>query len=432
MIRELKSEIEKKSETLEIEKTVKGIIDDVKTRGDRSIKDLEKKYDNVDIDSFRLDDETIADIISRVPENIKEIIDTNIKRIEVFAKFQRSMYKDMELKTDNGATTLGQKVLPIENVGVYIPGGRFPLLSTPPMTIIPAKVAGCKRIVACTPPGENRPNPATLYGIVKSGATEIYTIGGAQAIAAMAYGSESLKPVDKIAGPGNAYVNEAKKEVFGKVGIDLLAGPSEILVLADETALEEEVMSDLLSQAEHDPSARSCLVSTSAKLANAVLGKIGKYIDNLSTMEILKKSWPRHGRVVLCDSIEEAVDYTNNYAAEHLELHLNPSNTDFAFANLSNYGSVFLDHGIPAVFSDKLLGPNHTLPTSAASRYSGGLSVGNFLKILTYSKISDNNVRDMLAHRVKTQSDFEGFAAKARSAELRFKDNYTGGSVNGR
>ena len=427
MIQELKSEIEEKSETLEIEKTVKGIIDDVKTRGDESIRGLEKKYDNVDLDAFRLDDKTIAEIIGHVPDNIREIIDTNIKRIEAFAKFQLSMYQDMELKTDNGSTTLGQKIIPIENIGVYIPGGRYPLLSTPPMTIIPAKVAGCKRIVACTPPGENRPNPSTLYGIVKSGATEIYTIGGAQAIAAMAYGSESLKPVDKIAGPGNAYVNEAKKEVFGKVGIDLLAGPSEILVLADETAIEEEVMADLLSQAEHDPSARSCMVTTSATLANNVLEKIEKYLDKLSTREILKISWKRHGRVVLCSSIGEAVNYTNYYGPEHLELHLNPSNTDYAFTNLTNYGSLFLDHGIPSVFSDKLLGPNHTLPTSAASRYSGGLGVGNFLKILTYSKISDDDVRDMLAHRAKTQSDFEGFAAKARAAELRFKNNYAKG-----
>ena len=323
-------------------------------------------------------------------------------------------------------------IIPIENVGVYIPGGRYPLLSTPPMTIIPARVAGCKRIIACTPPGENRPNPATLYGIIKSGATEVYTIGGAQAIAAMAYGTETVKPVNKIAGPGNAYVNEAKKEVFGKVGIDLLAGPSEILVLADETAIEEEVMADLLSQAEHDPSARCCLVTISSELAHSIYDKMDAYINKLSTKEILKKSWLNHGIIALCDTMKEAVDYTNNYAAEHLELHLNAENSDFAFANLINYGSVFLDHGVPAVFSDKLLGPNHTLPTSGAAKYSGGLSVGNFLKILTYSKVTDDGVRDMLAHRVKIQSDYEGFGAKARAAELRFRDNYVKGDVNGR
>lgn len=424
MIRELKSEIDYESEATEIENTVREIISNVKSNGDVAIRALEKKYDNVEIDRFRLDKETITEIISRVPPNIKDIIDTNISRIEKFAKFQLSMYRNMELKTDGDATTLGQRVLPIENVGVYIPGGRYPLLSTPPMTIIPAKVAGCGRIVVCTPPGEHRPNPATLYGIVKAGATEIYTIGGAQAIAAMAYGSESLKHVDKIAGPGNAYVNEAKKQVFGKVGIDLLAGPSEILVLADETALEEEVMADLLSQAEHDPAARACLVTTSGKLANSVFEKMEKYINTLSTREILNKSWANHGIIALCDSLVEAIEYANNYGPEHLELHLKSSDIDFAFENLVNYGSIFLGHGIPAVFSDKLLGPNHTLPTRGASRYSGGLSVGSFIKILTYSSISRNDVRDMLARRVKTQSDFEGFAAKARSAELRFKDNY--------
>ncbi|WMT50570.1 MAG: histidinol dehydrogenase [Ferroplasma sp.] len=432
MIEELKSEIEEEYQAGDIVKTVNNIIENVKSGGDIAVKQFEKKFDNVDISEFRMDDITIEQILSKVPGNIKEIIDTNIKRIEDFAKFQFSMYKNMEFVTDNGKTILGQKIVPIENVGVYIPGGRYPLLSTPPMTIIPARVAGCKRIIACTPPGENRPNPATLYGIIKSGATEVYTIGGAQAIAAMAYGTESIKPVNKIAGPGNAYVNEAKKEVFGKVGIDLLAGPSEILVLADETAKEEEVMADLLSQAEHDPSARCCLVTTSTELAHSIYKKMDSYINKLSTKEILKKSWLNHGVIALCNTLKEAVEYTNNYAAEHLELHLNATNTEFAFANLTNYGSVFLDHGVPAVFSDKLLGPNHTLPTLGAAKYSGGLSVGNFLKILTYSKVTDNNIRDMLAHRVKIQSDYEGFGAKARAAELRFKENYSRGDIDGR
>jgi histidinol dehydrogenase/sulfopropanediol 3-dehydrogenase len=432
MIRELKSEIVEKYETIDVVKTVSDIIERVKSEGDIALREYESQFDKVNITDFRMEDSAIERIISQVPDKIKEIIDTNIKRIEAFAKFQFSMYRNMEFVTDNGKTILGQKILPIENVGVYIPGGRYPLLSTPPMTIIPARVAGCKRIIACTPPGENRPNPATLYGIIKSGATEVYTIGGAQAIAAMAYGTETVKPVNKIAGPGNAYVNEAKKEVFGKVGIDLLAGPSEILVLADETAIEEEVMADLLSQAEHDPSARCCLVTISSELAHSIYDKMDAYINKLSTKEILKKSWLNHGIIALCDTMKEAVDYTNNYAAEHLELHLNAENSDFAFANLINYGSVFLDHGVPAVFSDKLLGPNHTLPTSGAAKYSGGLSVGNFLKILTYSKVTDDGVRDMLAHRVKIQSDYEGFGAKARAAELRFRDNYVKGDVNGR
>lgn len=432
MIRELKTEIEERYKTGDVVKTVSDIIERVKSEGDIALREYESQFDKVDITDFRMEDSAIERIISQVPDKIKEIIDTNIKRIEAFAKFQFSMYRNMEFVTDDGKTILGQKILPIENVGVYIPGGRYPLLSTPPMTIIPARVAGCKRIIACTPPGENRPNPATLYGIIKSGATEVYTIGGAQAIAAMAYGTETVKPVNKIAGPGNAYVNEAKKEVFGKVGIDLLAGPSEILVLADETAIEEEVMADLLSQAEHDPSARCCLVTISSELAHSIYDKMDAYINKLSTKEILKKSWLNHGIIALCDTMKEAVDYTNNYAAEHLELHLNAANSDFAFANLINYGSVFLDHGVPAVFSDKLLGPNHTLPTLAAAKYSGGLSVGNFLKILTYSKVTDDGVRDMLAHRVKIQSDYEGFGAKARAAELRFRENYVKGDVNGR
>ncbi len=287
------------------------------------------------------------------------------------------------------------------------------------MTVIPAKVAGVKTIVVSTPPGTNRPHPATLYGMVAAGATDIFTIGGAQAIAAMAYGTKSVPKVEKIVGPGNRFVNEAKKQVFGEVGIDLLAGPSEVLVFADQSSVFEHVVFDLLAQAEHDPDARACLVTTSSELANKVNREISGYIENLETRDILKLSWNDHGRIVLVDSIQEGINCVNDYAPEHLELHLAKKNMPSAFKGLRNYGSIFLGDNTPVVFSDKLIGTNHVLPTGRSARYTGGLNVGTFLKILTYQDVRSKTARRVLAESAAMQSHIENLAAHAGSAELR-------------
>ncbi|MEM0312543.1 MAG: histidinol dehydrogenase [Thermoplasmatales archaeon] len=416
----IKEEIrETKEEEQELIKLVSEIVSKVRSDGDSAIKEYTSLFDKVELDNVLFTREEIASIIDLVPNEVKELIDTNISRIRKFAEFQLSMYKDMEMEVDGGETILGQRIVPLESVGVYVPGGRFPLLSSAPMVIVPAKVAGVKRIIAATPPGRNRPDPSVIYGIVKSGANEILKAGGAQAIAAMAYGTETVRKVDKIIGPGNKYVNEAKRQVFGAVGIDLLAGPSEVLIIADETADPIKVVYDLLAQAEHDVAARSCLVTTSEKLALYVDKKMDDFINSLSTREILKVSWKQKGCIVLSDSLDDAIEYANSYAPEHLELHLSKESEKIAFQKLRNYGSLFLNEMTPVVFSDKLIGTNHTLPTSGAARYTGGLSVGSFLKILTYQKVLGTNSLRYLSERAFKQSTIEGLAGHAKSAALR-------------
>lgn len=408
----------------ELSHLVSQILSEVKENGDTAVLKYTEKFDQIKLDNFRLSKEEIDEIISKVPEETRELIDTNIRRIKEFCEFQKGMYRDMEFSTDDGETVLGQRIVPIESVGVYVPGGRFPLLSSALMGIIPSKVAGVKRIVAATPPGKGRPHPAVLYGMIKAGATEILTIGGIQAIGALSYGTESIQKVDKICGPGNKFVNEAKRQVFGTVGIDLLAGPSEVLIIADESAHVSTVAYDLLAQAEHDVAARACLVTTSRELAKAVVEDMGNYINSLETRQILRESWERYGSVIFCDTIGEAVEYSNKYAPEHLELHLNQANSKFAFDNLHNFGSLFLNESTPVVFSDKLIGTNHTLPTQTAARYTGGLSVGAFLKILTYQRISGENALSNISERAMKQSNIEGLAGHAKSAEIRFTRNF--------
>ncbi len=400
-------------------KTVSGVIEAVLREGDKAVRRYTEEFDKVKLEGFRLTQNDIDKKLKLLDPEVRKLIDKNHDRITQFAQFQLSMYRDMKMPVDEGQTVLGHRIVPVDSAGIYIPGGRFPLLSSSLMGIIPARVAGVKRIVACTPPGEGRPHPAVLYGMVKAGATDIFTIGGAQAIAAMAIGTDSVPKVDKIAGPGNRYVNEAKRLLFGRVGIDILAGPSEVLIMADETAETETVIYDLLAQAEHDPDARACLVTTSEKLADSVDRQIGKYIEELPTGDILKRSWKTHGCIAYSPDIEKCVDFVNTYAPEHLELHLDRRKLDKVYHKLRNYGSVFLGEDTPVVFSDKLIGTNHVLPTGTAARYSGGLSVGSFIKILTFQRVSGAQSRKMLASSAATQSRLEGLAAHEKSAMIR-------------
>ncbi len=333
------------------------------------------------------------------------------------------MYRDMETTVDGGSTILGQKIVPIESVGAYVSGGRFPLVSTALMTLIPAKVAGVKKIFAATPPtvgGE--PSPALIYALKIGGANTIFTVGGAQALAAFAYGTESIPKVDKIVGPGNKYVNEAKRQLFGVVGIDLLAGPSEVLVLADESAQPLMVAYDILAQAEHDPDAKPWVVTTHYDIGLKILESTEKLVGSLPPNSAAKTSWQNNGAIVVAQTLGEAVDYANTVAPEHLELHLKPRNLNKAFGSLKNYGSLFLGENTPVVFSDMLLGPNHVLPTGGASRFTGGLSVGAFLKILTYQSVKHNKQARRLARLAAAQSRLEGLELHAKSAEQRLHE----------
>jgi len=405
------------SETNEdVERLVQEVISDVRREGDAAVHSYEERFGHSTRASLRVGEEEIAERLTALSPSVKALIDRAVDRIEAFAEAQRQCLLPLEQSFGDGIV-MGHRVVPVESVGAYIPGGRFPLLSSGPMVVVPAKVAGTKRIVACSPANhEGGIHPAVLYGLVRSGATEIFAVGGAQAIAAMAYGTESIGAVDMIAGPGNRYVAEAKRQVFGQVGIDLIAGPSEVLVLADDTAQPALVAADLLAQAEHDPYARAILVTTSRRVADESMADVERTLDGFTSNSPARKSWPQMGEVVLADSLAEAVQVANDYAIEHLHVHLAAPRE--VMDNLVNYGSLFLGADSSVVFSDKVSGTNHTLPTLRAARYTGGLWVGNFLKVMTHQEITGAGRAFLAAHSTE-QSTIEGLEGHRLSAALR-------------
>ncbi|PSN94983.1 histidinol dehydrogenase [Candidatus Marsarchaeota G2 archaeon ECH_B_2] len=404
----------------EVYQRVREIINYVREHGDEALYHYTERFDGVRLRRLKLTSSEIDDAVNSVDDHSKKLIDKAQRRIERFARFQLSMYRDMELRVDGGKTILGQRVIPIESVGVYVPGGRFPLVSTALMTAVPAKVAGVSRIFASTPPTrDGKPNPAVVYALKKAGVQEVFSVGGAQAVAAFAYGTQSIPRVDKVVGPGNKYVNEAKSQLFGQIGIDLLAGPSEVLVVADDSADPELVAHDLAAQAEHDVDAKPWAVTLKVELAERILEAVQEVIESLPTRETARTSWIRHGVVAVADSLDEALGYANKLAPEHLELHLNSTNTRRALKELRNYGSLFIGKQTPVVFSDMLLGPNHVLPTGGASRFTGGLSIGSFLKVVTYQRVIGVPTSRRIARLAAAQSRLEGLEGHARSAEKR-------------
>ena len=405
--------------SLNVENIVKDIISDIKENGDTALKKYEIKFGKSDR-IFRVSDEEINECLNTIKPEIKELIDRIIDRITKFAKAQLSHLTSFEQDFGEGIT-MGQRIVPIEKIGAYVPGGRFPLLSSGPMVVTPAKVAGVKRIVACSPANYNGGiHPAVLYGLVKSGATDIFAIGGAQAIAAMANGTESVPSVDMIAGPGNMFVAEAKKQVFGKVGIDLIAGPSEILIFADETAKSNYIAADLLAQAEHDPFARAILITTSSVLAEKVNEEVKNVLTTFSPESPAHTSWENMGEIIVVDSIEEGLKLSDEYAIEHLHLHLKDSKQ--YLNKLNNYGSLFIGEESSVVFSDKVSGTNHTLPTKEAARYTGGLWVGSYVKVMTHQQIQGVG-EQYLAQHAEKQSGIEGLEGHRLSAAVRLKNN---------
>ncbi len=411
----------------EVYQRVRDIINHVREGGDEALYHYTEKFDGVRLNQLKLSPSEIEDAVNSLDEHSKKLIDNAQRRIERFARFQLSMYRDMELRVDGGRTILGQKVIPIESVGVYVPGGRFPLVSTALMAAVPARVAGVGRIYAATPPTrDGKPNPAVVYALKKAGVEDVFSVGGAQAVAAFAYGTQTIPRVDKVVGPGNKYVNEAKRQLFGQIGIDLLAGPSEVLVVADGSADPELVAYDLAAQAEHDVDAKPWAVIVDAQLAERVLRAVEEAVGSLPTRGTASTSWVRHGVVAVADSLDEALSYANKLAPEHLELHLNPTNTRRALGALRNYGSLFIGERTPVVFSDMLLGPNHVLPTGGASRFTGGLSVGSFLKIVTYQRVIGGPASRRIARLAEAQSRLEGLEGHARSAEKRASPQHSG------
>jgi sulfopropanediol 3-dehydrogenase len=368
-----------------VRQVVDGLIDEVRQGGDAAVRAISERLDKWSPPSFRLAPAEIEAIIASVPAQTIDDIKFAQAQIRRFAEVQRGALRDVEVETIPGVT-LGHKNIPVNSCGCYVPGGRYPMVASAHMSILTAKVAGVKRVIGCTPPLAGKTPAATIAAMHLAGADEIYLLGGVQAVAAMALGTETIAPVDMLVGPGNAYVAEAKRALFGTVGIDLLAGPTEVLVIADETADAEMVATDLLGQAEHGPTSPAILVTTSEALAHATLAEIERQLQTLATADIASVSWRDYGQVILVDSLEEAVREGDRIASEHVEILT--ADPQYFLDHMTNYGALFLGKETNVAYGDKVIGTNHTLPTNRAARYTGGLWVGKFLKTVTYQRVT--------------------------------------------
>jgi len=395
-----------------IAETVRGILEDVKSRGDAALRDYSKKFDNVDVQAIEVTKAEQQAAIGNLDKRQRADTEFAIAQVKAFATAQRATMLPLEVEPLPGVH-LGHRIIPIERVGAYVPGGRYPLLSAPVMTLVPAKVAGCDEVIACLPPGAH---PAMIAGCALSGADRIFRIGGAQAIAAMAFGTETIPAVDKIFGPGNAFVNEAKRQVFGPVGIDQLAGPSEIFTVADETGDAQMIAADLLAQAEHDVRTRVGLITTDRKLAEATLATITKFLTRLPTAQVAAPAWRDFGQIVLCTDEAAMIAYSDHIAAEHLQVHTHDPQA--TAKKLRNYGSLFIGTNASVVYSDKCSGTNHTLPTMAAGKYTGGLWVGSYVKVCTHQWIEDKGLAAVAWPAIR-QSTNEGMHGHRRAAHFR-------------
>ena len=390
------------------------ILADVHSRGDTGVREYARRFDKVEVEALEVTPSERRMAVDKLERQTRADTEFAIERVRAFAEAQLATILPLESEPLPGLL-LGHRVIPIERVGCYVPGGRYPLLSAPVMTIVPGKVAGCDEVVACLPPTAH---PAMIAGCHLSGADRIFRIGGAQAIAAMAYGTESVPGVDKIVGPGNAYVNEAKRQVFGTVGIDQLAGPSEIFVVADATGNAEMIATDLLAQAEHDVRTRVGVITTDQALAGAVLREVERQLGTLSTADVAGAAWRDYGEVVLCADEATMIAYSDHIAAEHLQVHT--ADAKAMAGRLRNYGSLFIGELASVVYSDKCCGTNHTLPTMGAGRYTGGLWVGSFVKICTHQWLDERGVAAVAPPAVR-QSASEGLEGHRRAAALRLE-----------
>lgn len=409
-----------KEDLSKVRETVREILESVKNEGVAAVRRYSKNFDSWAPESFKITRDEMEAAGSKLATTMVEDIDYCQTQIKNFAEEQMKRLVDFEVETLPGVF-LGQKVIPVASSGSYVPGGRYPMLASAHMTVITPKVAGVSRVVACTPPvkGEGI-YPATLYSMVAGGADEIYCMGGVQGLAAMAYGMEGLDPADVIVGAGNKYVAEAKRQLFGDVGIDLLAGPTEILVICDDTADPYIVAADILGQAEHDPNSRQCLISLSKDIAEKVMTEIDRQLETLPTRDVAAVSWGNSGEVVVVDSREEAVDLSDQWAPEHLEVQT--ADWRYFLDNCTNYGSMFCGEETTVSYGDKTIGTNHVLPTMRAARYTGGLYVGKFVKTVTYqyatkaasleiARVCERaaNYENMLAHGISCRVRIEKY-----------------------
>ncbi|PCR88893.1 histidinol dehydrogenase [Natrinema ejinorense] len=406
----------------EVTEAVQDILSTVRNDGDDGVKRLTEKFDGVEREELRITDDELAAARDDLSADHREAIDKTIENVRAFHEEQRTHIQGFEKEFQPGVT-LGQRIVPVESAGTYVPGGRHPLVAAPAMSIVPADIAGVDRIVTCAPPQpDGTIQSAQLYAMDQSGADEIYCIGGAQAIAAMAYGTETVPSVAKITGPGNVFTTEAKRQVYGHVGIDFLAGPSEVLIMADETSDPELIATDLLAQAEHDPNSRPILVSTDEAIARDSMSELADQLPALETEETARDCWENNGEVVVAADSREATDIANEYAIEHLQVMT--KNPRDLMDDLYNYGSLFLGDHSPVVFGDKAVGTNHSLPTVEVARYSGGIWVGTYLKTLTHQQATAEGAASIAPHAAKI-CEIEGTHAHRLSAEARLSTDET-------
>lgn len=400
-----------------VQETVKQILADIRERGDEAVRELSAKFDNWTPEKFRLSDDQIQAIIESLPQQTIDDIKFAQTQIRRFAEEQRKGLIDIEVETLPGVT-LGHKNIPIDSVGCYIPGGKYPMVASSHMSVLTAKVAGVRRVIACTPPINGELPAATIAAMHLAGADAIYILGGVQAMAAMAYGTDEIEPVDMIVGPGNMYVAEAKRQLFGTVGIDLLAGPTEVLVIADETADAEMCATDLLGQAEHGPTSPAVLLTTSRELAEETIKEVERQLEVLPTADMASVAWRDYGEVIVVDSDEEMVEVADEIASEHVEVLTRDPH--YFLERMTNYGALFMGKETNVAYGDKVIGTNHTLPTEKAARYTGGLWVGKFIKTVTYQYITEE-ASVMIGEYGSRLCELEGFIGHKYQCDLRVR-----------
>ncbi|MFW5709643.1 MAG: histidinol dehydrogenase [Chloroflexota bacterium] len=413
-----KSVDEKAQADAKVQETVRTILADVQARGDAAVRELSQKFDNWNPDDFLLSEAKIKEIIDSLPQQVVNDIKFAQEQVRNFARIQREALRDVEVETLPGVI-LGHKNIPVNSVGCYVPGGRYPMVASAHMSVLTARTAGVKRIVACTPPINGEIPAATVAAMHFGGADSIYLLGGIQAMAAMAYGAVGIEPVDMIVGPGNAYVAEAKRQLFGVVGIDLLAGPTEVLVIADDTSDVEICATDLLGQAEHGPTSPAVLLTTSKELADNIQAEIDRQLETLPTADLAGIAWSDYGEIILCDTDAEMVQVADEIASEHVEVLTR--DPQYFLDHMTNYGALFLGPRTNVAYGDKIIGTNHTLPTRKAGRYTGGLWVGKFIKTVTYQRIMTDEASVLIGEYGSRLCEIEGFMGHQAQCDLRVR-----------
>jgi sulfopropanediol 3-dehydrogenase len=408
---------EKVASNKKVQTIVEDIISNIETHGDEAVREYSEKFDKWTPKSFRLSKEEIAACYSELDEQVISDIRWAQAQVRNFAQIQRDSMKDVEVETLPGVT-LGHKHIPMESVGCYVPGGKYPLVASAHMSVVTAKVAGVKRVIACAPPFDGKPSAAIVVAMDMAGADEIYCFGGVQAVAAMAIGTQTIAPVDMIVGPGNAFVAEAKRQLFGRVGIDLFAGPTETLVIADDSVDGELCAADLLGQAEHGPTSPAVLLTNSEALAKETMLEVERQLKILPTGEIAGQAWRDFGEVIVCDTYEEMLGVANDLASEHVQVMTR--NVDYFKDNMQNFGALFLGPETNVSYGDKCIGTNHTLPTKKAARYTGGLWVGKFIKTCTFQYITEE-ASVVVGNYCSRLCAVEGFAGHKEQADIRLR-----------